>query len=270
MSDSVERVYPMRLEFVRKQNISKSLIRVTVTGDRLNEFPDNCNGAHIKVFFPNIESGVLQLPVREGKVVHWPEHKPVARAYTVRRYCAETRELDIDFVDHGDISVGSKWAREAEAGSELGLVGPGGPNPLMKPAKWHLMAGDLTAVPAISAILEELPEQAKGEVFIEVDDMAEKHDLVHPEGITVFWLKRENGKESPLINALAEAKLPQDDIDLSAFVAGENAAVVGCRKILGKQHNLTRKSMYAIPYWCRGKNEEAYHHDRHAVMDEEY
>lgn len=271
MSQEVERVYPMELSVVNKYYVAKDLLRVTLTGERLSEFPNQCNGAHIKVFFPNVESGILQLPIREGRTVIWPEHKPVARAYTVREYRRQQLELDIDFVDHGDGSVASRWARHAQVGDTLGLVGPGGPDPLLAPADWHFLAGDLTALPAISAILEMLPASAKGEVFIEVDDLDNQHPLTHPKHINIHWLEREKGvgETSPLYLALNSVK-PPHGLSMSAFIAGENNTVVACRNLLKSRFALSRKEMYAIPYWCRGKNEEAYHHDRHEVMDEEY
>ena len=50
------------------------------------------------------------------------------------------------------------------------MRGPGGgyrPDPK---ADFHLLAGDETAVPAIAAALESLPENAMGAVFLEVPD----------------------------------------------------------------------------------------------------
>jgi len=41
------------------------------------------------------------LPIRYEDHVEYPEHKPVPRAYSVRKYHPETNELDIDFVAHG-------------------------------------------------------------------------------------------------------------------------------------------------------------------------
>lgn len=109
MSNEVERVYPRLLDFVRKKYVSKNLLRVTLTGEDLIGFPEDQNGSHIKVFFPNQASGILQLPIREGDKVIWPEHKPVPRAYTVRQYRAQSNELDIDFVVHGEGTPGGGW-----------------------------------------------------------------------------------------------------------------------------------------------------------------
>lgn len=271
MSDQPVRLHPMLLDFVRKEKISKHLLRVTVTGDSLKGFPEDQNGTHIKVFFPNRESGILQLPYREGETVIWPEHKPVPRAYTVRKYRADVNELDIDFVIHGTDSPGGGWAIKAEQGFQIGLVGPAGPEPLIEPADWYIIAGDLTAVPAISAILENLPSDTQGYVFIEIEDAADKHDIKHPQGLVLKWLMRDEKSDQYLLSkAISGLIAPNGAHSLSAFIAGENESVIACRKALKQEYKLSRKDMYAIPYWKRGKDEEAYHDERHQVMDEEY
>ncbi|EHI9271336.1 siderophore-interacting protein [Vibrio vulnificus] len=271
MSDSPERVYPMLLDFVRKEAISKNLLRVTLTGEDLIGFPEDQNGSHIKVFFPNQASGILQLPVREGENVIWPEHKPVPRAYSVRQYRAAVNELDIDFVTHGEETPGGGWALKAGIGSQIGLIGPAGPDPLIEPADWHIIAGDLSAVPAMSAILEKLPSDAKGYVFIEVDEIEDIHDLVHPEGMAINWLMRNpHDAEPALAKAIQQLPAPEKATSLSAFIAGENQSVISCRKILRNDYQIARDKLYAIPYWKRGKAEEAYHDERHDVMDAAY
>lgn len=266
-------VYPIKpklIVFKRKKYITPHLIRVTFGGDDLIGFPENCNGGHIKVFFPNQESGILQLPVRYEDHVEYPEHKPVPRAYSVRKYHPETNELDIDFVAHGEGSPGSGWAIAAKEGDTLGLIGPGGPDPLLQPSEWHILAGDLTAVPAISAILEEMPEDAKGAAFIEVESFDDVHDIVHPIGISLNWLKiDDHHPEQTLLNAIKNTGEPESDCTVSAFIAGENRSVIHCRKYLMTTFGLKKKSLYAIPYWKRGNTEEAYHEERHRVMDEQ-
>ncbi|MBD1557630.1 siderophore-interacting protein [Vibrio sp. S9_S30] len=271
MSDNPERLYPMLLNFVRKEYVSKNLLRVTVTGEDLAGFPEDQGGSHIKVFFPNRKSGILQLPYREGETIVWPEHKPVPRAYSVRQYRANVNELDIDFVTHGVDSPGGGWALKAKEGSQIGIVGPAGPDPLIQPADWHIFAGDLTAAPAISAILEALPSDTVGYAFIEIDDIEDKHIIEHPKGVSLEWILREpKGGHLQLSQAISRLTPVANTKTLSAFIAGENESVLACRKVLREDYKLTKKDMYAIPYWKRGKDEEAYHAERHEVMDEEY
>lgn len=210
MSETSERVYPMLLDFVRKERISEHLWRVTVTSEELIGFPEDQNGKHIKVFFPNRENGILQFPYMQDQQIVWPEHKPVPRAYTVRKYHADVNELDIDFVVHGEHSPGGGWAMKATKGSQIGLVGPSGPDLLLVAADWHILAGDLTAVPAISAILEGLPSDSQGYVFIEIDSVADKHDIHSSQGITVKWLVRTPSSGSDLLSSAITGLTPPD------------------------------------------------------------
>ena len=67
------------------------------------------------------------------------------------------QQLTIDFVVHGDVGVAGPWARTAQPGDELDLVGPGGAYTPDPDADWHLLAGDASVIPAISASLPRIP-----------------------------------------------------------------------------------------------------------------
>ncbi|MBG0757662.1 siderophore-interacting protein [Vibrio cidicii] len=259
------------IECVRKEYITPNFLRVTFSCDELRDFPPDRNGGLIKLFFANRKTGQLELPWRDGDRICWPENKPVSRAYTVRKYRPESNELDIDFVAHGSESPGSGWAMSCQPGDVIGLAGPGGPDVLLPAADWHVLAGDLSALPAISAILEELPEDAKGHALIEIDIAEDEHPLIHPEGVEVLWLVRAPSQDPlPLATALSKIAPPIGVSSISAFVAGENASVIACRNKLVADYQLSKKNLYAIPYWKRGNNEETYHEERHVIMDEEY
>ncbi|XAW90583.1 siderophore-interacting protein [Vibrio sp. CDRSL-10 TSBA] len=260
-------VLPKLLHFVRKEQISQHLVRVFVTGEELTGLTEDCHGAHIKLFFANQHSGVLQLPVFHEGEVSWPEHKPVSRAYSVRWYDPVANEMAIDFVLHGDDSPGSGWAIHAKPGDYIGMAGPAGPNPLLAPADWHLLVGDLTALPAISAVVERLPQQACGEVWIELDSLQDRIEVKHPAGISINWKLRSAEDPMPLVKQIKSIVPPSEAQSLSAFIAGENSTVVECRRYLTQHLGIDRKRVYAVPYWKRGVTEEAYHMERHAVMD---
>ncbi|WP_087023192.1 siderophore-interacting protein [Thaumasiovibrio subtropicus] len=262
-------VPPRMLTCVRKETISENLLRVTLTGDDLIGFPTDKKGAHIKLFFANARSGNLILPtLHEGKIV-WPDQRPITRTYTVRDYRQKANEIDVDFVLHGSKSPASGWAASAKVGDKIGLAGPGGPDPLLAPADWHILAGDLTAIPAISALLETLPETAKGYAFLEVDSVKDRHCITHPPGIRVTWLTRDVTTKAGSIPAAIDQLVPLEG-ELSAFIGGENSAVLACRKQLIADYQLSKANLYAIPYWRRGQKEEAYHQERHKIMDEVY
>jgi NADPH-dependent ferric siderophore reductase len=48
-----------------------------------------------------------------------PEHRPVGRRYTIRRWDPVDRRVTIDFVVHGDTGFAGRWANHAEVGDRL-------------------------------------------------------------------------------------------------------------------------------------------------------
>lgn len=97
------------------------------------------------------------------------------------------REIDVDFVmqEHG---VGSRWASGAKPGDLLGVGLSAGLT--VAPAKWYLLAGDHTALPAIARIMENLPPTVCGRAFIEVPGPANEQPIDCRAGIELTWLHR--------------------------------------------------------------------------------
>src|SRR5690606_40891330 len=116
----------------------------------------------------------------------------VVRTYTVRRVDADAREIWIDFVVHGDEGVAGPWARSVAPGTEVAVRGPGGgyrPDPS---ADFHLLAGDETAVPAVAAALESLPQDAVGAVFLEAGGADDEIPITAPAGVEIVWRSAEH------------------------------------------------------------------------------
>nr|BFE79910.1 hypothetical protein GCM10020093_025110 [Planobispora longispora] len=106
-----------RLQVLRTRRLSPSFMRVTFTGDDLAAFADNGHDQRIKIILP-LPDGTFS-PIGDGSdwYFRWralPEalRNPI-RTYTVRAVRREARELDVDFVLHGDISPASRWATYA-------------------------------------------------------------------------------------------------------------------------------------------------------------
>ncbi len=274
MSEKPARTPPRLLQVVRSQRIAPHLQRITLGGESLRGFPVLSHGSHIKIFLPRAHQQQPQLPQLTPQGIQWPpaHERPITRTYSVRAYRADTNELDVEFVMHGegeDSGPAAHWAAHAQVGDYLGVAGPGGPDPLLAPADWHLLAGDMTALPAIAALLETLPANAQGCVFIETDLSTNEFELIHPDNISVQWITRDPQREL-LVEAIKQVAPPIGVSSISAFIAGENVAVVSSRDYLRATYGLTKKNLYAIPYWRRGQDEETYHQERHRIMDEVY
>lgn len=272
---TAKRTPPRLLQVVRAQFLSDAMRRITLSGEDLYGFPVDRNGAHIKVFLPQPDQRKPVLPTLGPKGPVWPPAhlRPITRTYSVRHYCAETNELAIDFVLHGVDSPASGWALNALPGDYLGVAGPGGPDPLLAPAEQHFIAGDLTALPAICALLESLPPHTQGHAVVEIDHEDFRQPVVNPTQIQLHWVVRNptvNANENTLLQTLKSSALPLPGKSLSAFVGGENGSVLAVRDYLRQTYGLRKSELYAVPYWRRGQDEETYHQERHRIMDQVY
>jgi NADPH-dependent ferric siderophore reductase len=173
----------------------------------------------IKLMIPSLaEDGTeLPLPVFEMAEAGWyrewlamdPSVRGSMRTYTVRkaRLDAVYPEIDVDFVMHFDADghggPAANWARNAKPGDSITIIGPnnraaqcytaeiyGGIEWRPGMAQRVLLAGDETAVPAISAILENLPAYMTGHAFLEVPQAGDFLDLTTAADIDITWLAR--------------------------------------------------------------------------------
>ena len=190
---------------------------------------------------------------RDGRIV-WPNgaHGVALRSYTARRQDTAAGEVEIDFVLHGD-GPAAAWAAAAAPGAPLGVAGGGSLGE--RPASRVLLAGDETALPAITRILGGAAPATRGLAFIEVADAAEEQPLHAPDGVDVHWLHRDGtppGEGTLLVDAVA-ALAPFDGTDVFAWVGAESAAVRTIRADLRSRWGLGRAQHHAIGYWRRGR-----------------
>jgi NADPH-dependent ferric siderophore reductase len=195
---------PFHCRVARLRQLSPSFLRVTFTGEDLDRFADNGYDQRFKLVFPAPACGFERLPEGDrwySEMRALPvEEQCRVRTYTVRAVRPDSREVDVDMVLHEPEaeaeSPALRWALDAEAGDPIVLFGPdagfGGPHggvDFNAPDGAELLiGGDETAAPAIAAILERLPEEARGRVFIEVPYRADELELRTPRGVDVHWL----------------------------------------------------------------------------------
>lgn len=260
------------LEVLRVQRVTPLMHRVTLGGDEIRGIPE---GPNLKLVIPPRGTTNPVWPI------HGPDRKlampaghpaPTTRTYSLRRLDRAAGELDVDFVMHGD-GIASNWASEAQPGDKIGIGGPGGPE--VRPADWYLLAGDHTALPAISRILEQLPRDARGEAVVEVPDRLEQQNIDRPAGMNLTWVH--SNEPDALERAVREIAWPAGP-KVYAWLAAESSAVRSLRSYVRDERKLGRGEFLAIGYWHRGMSEPEYHdkldHDRaedfyDAIRDEE-
>src|SRR5207244_4491719 len=144
----------------------------------------------------------------------------------------------IEAVIHGD-GVASKWAAAVEPGAPAAISGPGRGYAIDRETPAFLLAGDETAIPAISQLLEALPIETPTQVHIEVSRPDARLALPDHPSATVGW--HDLPSDAPPGDALAAAVR---DADLSpgarVWVAGEAAAMQRIRRHLFEDRSLSR------------------------------
>ena len=253
------------VEVLRSERLSASLVRVVVGGDGLATFePSPFTDSYVKVVFvdprvprplPRTDDGRVDLDaLRDASP---PELAPRMRSYTVREYDAHAGELTLDFVVHGDTGVAGPWALAARPGDEMIFLGPGGGYLPAPEAGRHLLAGDLSALPAIAVALDRLPSDATGHVVLEVHGPEDELPLLAPDGVEVTWVHQ--GDERPgarLVEAVRALPWPHDDVH--AFVHGEAGAVRELRRHLRLERGLGLDRLSISGYWRLGVDDEGW------------
>ena len=298
---------PMILDEVevrRVERLSPSFVRVELGGPALADF--GVDGPlwdqRIKLIFPG-SSG--RVPTFGGDAESWyaawldlPEaERGHMRTYTVRDvrgHGVDTR-LVVDLVLHladGADGPGSRWAATVQPGDRLVTVAPrrgepfGGIEFVPGAAQRLLLVADETAVPAVSAILEQLPPGARGTAFLEVPVTGDVLDLDPPVGVELVWLPRDGAPLGERLHAavadhLGAPALPNevaaDEIDpdlwetptysssgeeiasaasphgdLYAWIAGESGVVTGLRRHLVRGLGIDRRQVAFMGYWRQG------------------
>jgi NADPH-dependent ferric siderophore reductase len=248
---------PRVAEVLRTSWLTPHMVRVVLGGEGLAGFPaGEFTDHYVKLLLPPAGAPyTVPYDVEQVRAEHAPEHWPVTRTYTVREWDAASGELTIDFVHHGDEGLAGPWAAAARPGDRVQLMGPGGgyaPNP---DAEWHLLVGDESALPAISAALPRLPAGVPALVVVEVADRAEEQDLDVPAGAELVWVHR--GPQAPgaaLVAAVTAATLPSGQGHV--FVHGEAVFVRELRRHLRTAHGLAPGFTSISGYWRRGDTED--------------
>jgi NADPH-dependent ferric siderophore reductase len=180
--------------------------------------------------------------------------RPKVRTYTVRDWDAERGRLTIDFVVHGDEGIAGPWAAAAQVGDTIGLRGPGGGYAPDPGADWHLMAGDISVIPAISASLPAVPAGVPVHVFLQVSGPGEEVELASPGELEVHYLHGD--ADAGLAEAIAALDFPPGEVQV--FLHGEATSVRLARRHLVGDRGVPAERLSASGYWKRTLTDEGW------------
>ncbi|PZQ90737.1 MAG: siderophore-interacting protein [Leifsonia xyli] len=249
------------LEVVRTEQLSPHMVRVTVAGDDLATFPDHGFDQWFRLFLPRPahDDALGRLPKKVDVLgtlafMRMPAGaRPVMRCYTVRELRREQRELDIDFVVHGDAGVAAPWARAAQPGERLAIIDQGPGYDLREGIEHHLLVADDTGLPAVLGILRSLPRHHRGAAWVEIPDAADAQPHEAPEGVEVRWIVREPGTKpgSTVLAAVQAEPVPSEPF--TAYLVGEQALPTALRRWLVAEHRVPKDRIAFVGYWREGK-----------------
>ncbi|MBZ7924148.1 siderophore-interacting protein [Ensifer adhaerens] len=240
--------------------LTPSMIRVVVKVDggerllpsghpdewvRLALSPDDATPVTIPVLMENGKWG------RPDGSKHCPN-----RPYTIRRWDAERCEMVIDIVVHeGGVAAG--WAMNAAVGDVVGICNPEGRFWMPKGSEWLLMLTDITGLPAVARVLEELADGFKVIVHVEVPSDADCQDIGTVADADIHWHACHGPRdERPGYTELSRiageiSSLP--DGPGYIYIAGEARAVSDCRKHFRDRLGFDKDRIDAIGYWIEGQ-----------------
>jgi NADPH-dependent ferric siderophore reductase len=259
--------YPLRARLLTVASagyLTPRMIRITLTGDDLDGFRTDNYADHVKLFFPDEETGRHALPEVDADG-RWNMRDPglLYRDYTVRRHDPDAAELTIDFVAH-DHGPAGRWARAARPGDRLGVLGPRGTHHLPD-VDYVLMGADETALPAAARWLEELPRDARAYAFLEVADPGEEQHIDAPDNAVVTWLHRDTDPSggTNLLERAIRGFTPPVGTGF-AWCAGEATALKPIRRHLRDSGFERGRTLDVDGYWRRG----TVNLDHHAADDD--
>ena len=232
----MSRPAPRRFTVLDKTLITPHMLRVTLGGEGMATFPDDQAGTYIKLMFTRDDG------------------TPFMRTYTVRAQRIDA--IDVDVVLHEDGGPAAQWAERAAPGDIIEIGGPGPRKRVDASADWFLLAGDMTALPAISDNLEHLPAHARGHAVIEVLSEADIQPLAAPEGIELHWVINEHpGDGSDVLPDTVRA-IDWEDGRPAVWAACEFSAMRKLRHYFKAEREVAKGDLYVSSYWKLGLNEE--------------
>ena len=171
------------------------------------------------------------------------------RYYTVRSW--DGAELVVDVVVHEQGLV-TEWAQTGCVGEQVGIGRPKGSYAEPQGARWVVLAGDLTALPAIARIAETttLPVSA----HVESPD-GPLPDYLAGGSAAVTWLDPPAPAQSRLAEVVRGLSWP--DGPGYFWMAGESAQMRDIRRHLRRELGWDSRSHDVMGYWSGARGRQA-------------
>lgn len=227
-------------ELVGREWLTDGYVRIRLAGSDLRGFAAPGGDDHVRLFLVPVGADVPATPEE------WRELP--SREYTPVNADAEAGWVEFDFVIHGD-GPGSAWAAQAPIGAPVAVGGPRRSTTVTgEPDAWFL-AGDETAVPAITRFLRLRRPGTTARVILEVAPENELLPFAADPACAVTLVVRGDHSLTEALKALGEGDRPAGAV--IAFVAAEASVVPVARELLLDRWGLPSDAVIAKGYWRR-------------------
>lgn len=243
---------PIRVaEVIDSIRLTPNMQRIVLSGEELVGFPPNRDGANFKIIIPkpNQTRESFSATVKDSKSFR------IVRTYTISTYDKTKNRLVVDFALHEGSGPAGDWAKKATIGSILGVTNGGAKKVTEFWGTRHLIAADMTALPAIEAIFRELPINAKGDAFLEVSDPKDEREMGAPVGININWLVQND----PHVQSTAQVdriRKLHPDPTTQVTAAGEHSVIAALKNYFFTERGFDPNKHYLSPYWKIGLVED--------------
>ncbi len=219
------------------------MVRLLFTGAALRGLTIDEPAASVRLLVPS-PGAELEIPKWNGNEFLCADGtRPLLRTFTPRRL--DAGRLTIDVVQHRGGAV-SSWADSARPGQPAAVSGPGRGYVLDRSAAGFVLAGDETAIPAMSQLLEAIPSDKQVSVHIVVKPGFGRVELPGHPRAEVHWGERQSDPGEAFVLALRAEPLVGEN---PVWAAGNAAAMQQIRKYLFGELGMPRSRATVRGYW---------------------
>jgi NADPH-dependent ferric siderophore reductase len=240
----------------RVERVTPRLIRITFEGDELDGLTVEQPAASVRLLLPMPGDDDLVVPTWNGNEFLLADgRRPTIRTFTPFCVDADAHELDVEIVVHGS-GAASDWATAAAPGDHAAISGPGRGYTVDDNAPAYVVAGDETAIPAITQLLDAIPPETQVQAHVEIAHPDAELALPDHRHATVSWHLLRAG--APPGDALVDAARSADIApETRVWAAGEAAAVQRIRRYLFEERAIPRRQTAVRGYWKHGRRGDA-------------
>lgn len=240
-----------------KRQLTPNMLRVTLVGKALHDFPPDAVGGYVKLLIPPAQSAA------DDDTGDGPDLGAFTkRSYTIRSVDVAAGKLVLDFVVHADGGPATAWVQAAQPGDAIQVAGPGPVKMLNPSADAVFLAGDMTGLPAMAVNLELLPRDMRGAAVIAIHCEQDRQDLDGPPGVKLHWLVSPDARSSGLADAVRA--LPWPGGRVSVWSASEFASMRALRSYFRDQRKVHNDDLYISSYWKLNATDEQHKLAKHA------